>query len=231
MGVCRFSRIYTNIRGCAVEIVCISDTHGLHHQLDVPNSRIIVHTGDFSNRGGEAETDNFLQWYSELPYKYKLLIAGNHDFFPYLKPDEFRQKCHTLGITYLEDSWIVIEGIKFYGTPWVPTFYDWAFMESETELAKRYSRIPSGTQVLLTHGPALWTLDEVPKGHAESSALLDRIVNLPNLTHHIFGHIHEGRGKLQKSHLSVNAACVGKWYDALPAQSIYVKPNLNKSTL
>lgn len=135
--------------------------------------------------------------------------------------------CHTLGITYLEDSYITLEGIKFYGTPWVPTFFDWAFMESESRLAKRYSKIPEDTQVLLTHGPALWTLDAVPHGHVGSSALANRISELPHLTHHIFGHIHESRGRHRGQHLSVNAACISKWYDPLQPMSVYIKPNLS----
>lgn len=214
-----------------MKLVHLSDTHGLHHRIEVPNGTFLVHTGDFSSRGTEAETDDFLLWFSELPHKHKLLIAGNHDFFPYMKPDEFAQKCYTLGIIYLEDSYITLEGIKFYGTPYVPTFYDWAFMESESRLAKRYARIENDTQVLLTHGPALWILDEVPRGHVGSSALADRLEQLPHLTHHLCGHIHESRGKHRGRYLTSNGSCVSRWYDPLKPQSLYVKPNQSNVSL
>lgn len=208
-----------------MKIVCISDTHQLHRKLDVPNGTVLVHTGDFTNMGSEVHTDDFLAWFAEQPHKYKVLIAGNHDFFPYNHNCEFLQKCILLGITYLQDDAVTIEGIKFYGTPWVPRFYDWAFMRDERTLRQIYAQIPEDTQVLLTHGPALYTLDEVPRGHVGSEALKDRIEQLPNLTHHIFGHIHESGGKLKTSYTSVNAACVDRWYELRRVKSIYVKPN------
>ena len=29
---------------------------------------------------------------------------------------------------YLEDSGVEIDGVRFWGSPWTPTFMDWAFM-------------------------------------------------------------------------------------------------------
>lgn len=210
-----------------MKAVCISDTHGLHNELIVPNGTFLIHTGDFTNRGTEAEVDNFLTWFAEQPHKHKIFIAGNHDFFAYYKSDELRQKCLLLGLIYLEDSYITLEGIKFYGTPWVPRFFDWAFMGSEEKLKGVYNRIQPDTQVLLTHGPALWTLDKVSRGHVGSHSLAKRLEELPQLTHHIFGHIHESRGKFRGNYLSVNATCIDKWYNTLPPQSIYIKPNIS----
>ena len=36
-----------------------------------------------------------------------------------------------------------IEGLKFYGSPWTPVFYDWAFMLPEVELAGKWAMIPA----------------------------------------------------------------------------------------
>ena len=208
-----------------MKLIHISDTHGQHCHLVIPNGKIIAHTGDFTNRGTELQVDMFLNWYASLPHQHKLLIAGNHDFYAQHYPHEMKQKCHILGITYLCDSSATIEGIKFYGTPYVPIFYDWAFMESERLLTEIYANIPDDTQVLLTHGPALFCLDEVPRGNVGSSALADRLELLPQLTHHLCGHIHESRGKHRGRYLTSNASCVDKWYNPLPPQSMYIKPN------
>jgi 3',5'-cyclic AMP phosphodiesterase CpdA len=64
-----------------MKIICISDTHNKHRNLDVPDGDVIVHAGDFSENGTKSETFNFLKWFSGLPHKHKILIAGNHDFY------------------------------------------------------------------------------------------------------------------------------------------------------
>ena len=55
-------------------ILHISDTHGLHNQLtDLPAADVIVHSGDFTLGGSEKEAIDFMQWFSDLPYKHKVL--------------------------------------------------------------------------------------------------------------------------------------------------------------
>ena len=55
-------------------ILHISDTHGLHNQLtDLPAADVIVHSGDFTLSGSEKEAIEFMQWFSDLPYKHKVL--------------------------------------------------------------------------------------------------------------------------------------------------------------
>ena len=182
-----------------MQILALSDTHTMHHKVDLGDlSKIdcIVHTGDFSN-GDELSTDNFLCWFSDLPVKHKILVAGNHDKYVMHYNDKFKIKTAVLGITYLQDSGVEIEGIKFYGTPWVNKFYNWAFMCYEKDLSKIYKLIPKDTQVLLSHGPAQGYLDFVPRtggGHVGSLALRNKVKKLKQLKYHIFGHIHCGAG-------------------------------------
>jgi len=87
-------------------------------------------------------------------------------------------------------------------------------MKPESELEKIFARIPSGLDVLVTHGPARNLLDRTDRGaHAGSQALLERIcVVEPRV--HIFGHIHEARGDtqtLQTRHH--NVASLDEWYN------------------
>ena len=63
-----------------LKILHLSDTHGVHRRLrDLPEADILVHSGDFTMSGSEAETLDFLEWVCDLPYGHKVLVAGNHD--------------------------------------------------------------------------------------------------------------------------------------------------------
>jgi hypothetical protein len=42
--------------------VVISDTHGHHRELRVPDGDVLLHCGDFSNRGRLAEVRDFNEW-------------------------------------------------------------------------------------------------------------------------------------------------------------------------
>lgn len=63
-----------------VRIVCISDTHGQHIKLSVPDGDVLVHAGDFMAFGyAPKEIADFNHWLSTQPHRYKVVIAGNHD--------------------------------------------------------------------------------------------------------------------------------------------------------
>lgn len=64
-----------------MRILHISDTHSLHNQLvDLPKADIIIHSGDISMVGTGSEILDFIEWFSELDYRYKIFIEGKHDF-------------------------------------------------------------------------------------------------------------------------------------------------------
>jgi len=63
-----------------LKIVCISDTHELHRDVDVPDGDLLIHAGDvtfFSQR--PTVLIDFNDRLAELPHKYKVVIPGNHD--------------------------------------------------------------------------------------------------------------------------------------------------------
>jgi len=64
-----------------MKFVVISDTHGQHRSLKLPKGDVIIHAGDISKSGHPVEIEDFLDWFSKLKFKYKIFIAGNHDFF------------------------------------------------------------------------------------------------------------------------------------------------------
>ena len=90
---------------------------------------------------------------------------------------------------------MIIDGVKFYGSPWQPWFYDWAFnLERGPEIRAKWDLIPEDTDVLITHGPPYGIGDlTFQKDHAGCQDLLKAVERLKPRTH-IFGHIHERYG-------------------------------------
>lgn len=224
-------------------IVCISDTH-LAHDFKIPDGDILIHAGDLTVNGTYIQTANVGNWLRSLPHKHKVIIAGNHDFLFEKKPEDARV---ALGpdIIYLQDSEVTVEGLRIWGSPWTPRFYDWAFQldhrkrpdnERPFLLGKgrnaeqHWEAIPEGLDVLVTHGPPLGILDGVPRasgldhvGDPELLKTLGRLKAPPKL--HVFGHIHAGHGTWQDGleetpTLFVNAAICDECY--LPTQEPHV---------
>jgi predicted phosphodiesterase len=63
-----------------VRIICISDTHGQHAGLRLPDGDILIHAGDFMTYGSAPrEIIDFNAWLGRQPHRHKIIIAGNHD--------------------------------------------------------------------------------------------------------------------------------------------------------
>ena len=190
-----------------MRILAISDTHNKHLQIPsrfIENSDnsvdTIVHAGDVSSRGYKGEIIDFLKWYNELNFKNKILIAGNHDFyFEEGKPEDIAAMLAEYpNITYLNDSGVEIDGVKFWGSPVQPWFYNWAFNRKGTDICKHWDLIPNDTCVLLTHGPVKGYLDMTQQGESVGCPyLLEKISQMSNLKLLVTGHIHEAYGMIE----------------------------------
>jgi predicted phosphodiesterase len=177
-----------------MRIVCLSDTHNLHDRIRVPEGDLLVHAGDATMRGTAEEIAAFFDWLAGLPHRHKVVVAGNHDFLFEREPARARGLVH--GATYLEDSAVEIEGLRIWGSPWQPWFYDWAFnLRRGAPLREKWDLIPQGTDVLVTHGPPHGVLDRVDQGELVGCADLREAVTRVRPTLHLFGHIHEGYGQ------------------------------------
>ena len=185
-----------------MQITTISDTHGLHHQLQLPGGDLLIHAGDVCNRGTQQEAANFIDWFEKQPYAYKVFIAGNHDFFFEHFTQQEIQKILPKNIFYLNDSGIEIEGIKLWGSPITPEFHNWAFNRKRgKEIEEHWKQIPFQTDILITHGPAFGILDTTFNNQNVGCIDLLTHIERVNPKYHIFGHIHEGFGtsKLNKT--------------------------------
>lgn len=197
-----------------MKVVIISDTHGQHGKLSLPQGDMILHAGDISSRGTGPEILDFLQWFAKLDFKYRIFIAGNHDFFFEKTNAEIIRSSIPENVIYLKDSGIEIEGIKIWGSPVTPWFFDWAFNRNRgAEIKKHWDLIPTDTDILITHGPAYKILDETIHGeNVGCEDLLEKIKTI-NPKYYICGHIHEAYGiEKQDTTTYINASVLDQRY-------------------
>lgn len=182
-----------------MRIVLISDTHLKHDSLPLPSGDMLVHAGDFSRRGLVHEAQIFLDWFSAQPHRHKVLVAGNHDFIAENEPALF-ESILPKNVIYLNDSGREVEGIKIWGSPIQPWFFDWAFNRQRgADIRRHWDLIPADTELLITHGPPYGILDEVVRDPRPVGCrdLLHKVSELHQLKLHVFGHIHEGYGRCE----------------------------------
>lgn len=180
----------------SMRLVVVSDTHGLHDRMPtIPDGDVLVHAGDLTTVSTVANTVRALEWLESQPHRHKVLVAGNHDFI-FERRADVAESLVPPGVTYLRDRAAIIDGVRFWGSPWQAWYHDWAFnLLRGEELARVWALIPDTTQVLITHGPPHGILDGVVDGtHAGCADLRRRIADLPSLRAHLFGHIHEAYG-------------------------------------
>ena len=208
-----------------MKIVLISDTHNKHHELITKFPQyfteeydMIIHAGDISGRGSLVEINTFLTWFSSLDnFKHKVFIAGNHDW-GFEKTPSLITPMIPDNVTYLEDSMVDVDGVKIWGSPQSPTFFNWAFNQDRGEQIKRYwDMIPNDIDILITHGPPYSVGDYVVFNHEHVGCrdLVDTIHRV-NPKYHISGHVHGGYGIGQLfDTICINASSVNEQYQVV----------------
>ncbi len=151
------------------------------------------------------------------------------------------------GIVYIDQNIPGLDKVKIHGSPMTPWFFDWAFNRSIREdqlvfdprqggrggvksiphIKPHWDIIPEDTDILVTHGPPRYILDELcyvdgtPKNEFVGCPYLaDRIAEIkPDI--HIFGHIHiHGGCEIHKDGVSYyNAAVCDEMY--MPTNKIH----------
>jgi Icc-related predicted phosphoesterase len=190
-------------------IVATSDTHSKHERLTLPPGDVFVHAGD-SNMFNKDTAEDFIKWVGSLAYEHKIIIAGNHDWEAERNPALIEKLCKDNGVIYLNDSGCEIDGVKFWGSPVTPIFYDWAFMRSRSYsefvhtgfkyplIKEHWDKIPRDIDVLITHGPPYDILDVNFEGGRCGDVELRKAIEEIKPRVHIFGHIHECGGEMER---------------------------------
>jgi predicted phosphodiesterase len=211
-------------------VVLIADTHGLHDRMTqpVPEGDLLIHAGDFTNVGRVNEVVAAGVWLRKLGKRFPagvVIVAGNHDWM--FEKNRFMAvqllNQGLLGnervpeIIYLEDSGVEIKGLKIYGSPWQPSFMNWAFnLDRGEPLRRKWDLIPEGLDILVTHGPPMGILDQtnpvLGTEHVGCEELI-KAVKRAKPKVHVFGHIHGGYGRAQyQNTLFINAAICDEAY-------------------
>ena len=177
----------------------------------VPDCELLLLGGDYSPNPQDEYwwlKDTFWSWLKSVEERgIKIVgVAGNHDLLFEKKPEIISSLY--LPWTYLQDSFTIWNGQKIYGSPWQPRFYDWAFNLDEPDLMRKWSLIPSDTDILLLHAPPLGCRDmSSRKERIGSPSLLQRINEIrPRLV--VFGHNHAGYGRGVIKHLKTGSETV-----------------------
>jgi len=172
---------------------------------------ILVHSGDFTHTGEYTIMQDFNEWLGEQPSSHNIIVAGNHELS--LEKHPYFSKIFTNAI-YLQDESVIVSGLKFYGSPYTLSFNNWAFNMNSNVIYQKWDKIPTNTDILITHGPAYGILDlnDDPE-HCGDKALLETIKKIkPKI--HACGHIHSGYGVLNKHGVKfINASILDNGYN------------------
>jgi len=157
-----------------VRVVCMSDSHSLHTRLEVPPGDILLHCGDFTNKGTASEIQAFASWFAALPHPTKLLVHGNHEAGPFSKWDPRNAKSLLPGAEFVNNMLVRSHGLTIFGVPWKLQF-------------SAHRAMPDKVDILFLHEP--------PKGILDGGFGCDVIAKLAKRARVVvFGHIHEAQG-------------------------------------
>ena len=200
-----------------MRILHLSDTHCMHNYMSIPEGiDIIIHSGDASNYvdpyRNEPEMRDFINWFKGLPAKYKIFTPGNHDTSierGLIRREDFEDN----NIIFLKHESTQIEGINIFGSPYTPSFgQGWAYNVKRDKLFNYWEEIPENTDILITHGPPMYYLDNDLGQNLGCRSLYKRVQKLPNLKIHQFGHIHS---RLRSNELYINRGTFQETNDSI----------------
>jgi Icc-related predicted phosphoesterase len=153
----------------------------------------------------------FNEWLRTLNFRSILVIPGNHDTI--YEDDSVRAMKAITNGRVLIDEMVEIDGLKIWGSPWTPTFYNWGFNANKYKMQEIVNKIPK-CDVLITHGPPYLIQDWSGPQHVGCPALRNAILGRIKPKLHVFGHIHAGAGAHTEDGIQfINAAMVNERYE------------------
>ena len=197
-----------------MRIVIISDTHGGHEELGDLCGDVLIHCGDVEHlfRKDDQAIEKIDDWFGRQQFDHVLCTGGNHDLT--LERHVQAGKQPFRNALFLHDTELVIDGIKFFGAPWVPHLEKHAFFADERALDEAWSRIPNDVDVLITHTPPAGVLDVSSRGATLGCKLLARRLKAVKPVLHCFGHVHASAGsRVRGGTTYVNASSVNSSFE------------------
>ena len=170
-----------------MKILATSDTHGYLPEITEPFDLLLIcgdvcpaHDHYFSYQKQWFE-ETFVPWVKALPFRDEwsrvVMTWGNHDFVgERLKEGDVTRlqgladgrlvilKNKAYDFEYLDEN-EGIKTLKIFGTPYCKIFGSWAFMVSTEKLHEKYSQIPEGLDILISHdSPTINKLGLIQEG-------------------------------------------------------------------
>lgn len=197
----------------------ISDTHNRLSKFDLPKADVLVHCGDWTLGGTYEEFRGFVKDLKSIRNRYEhiIVVPGNHDQIAETAPGVVVEALKNIKVVALIDKRVTIDGLNFFGSPWVPACGYWAFQfDDDAHAAAHWQKIPTNTDFLITHSSPHGILDLANSrwsvGHTGCPELAKRVVVVKPKVH-AFGHIHEGYGMVSSAETDfINAASLKRDY-------------------
>lgn len=217
-----------------MNIIASSDFHGqlpyIKEKFDlflVPGDVCPAHDHYYSFQKEWLMT-TFAEWVKTLPFANPwskvILTPGNHDFglerMTRAELTELEMKCEgrlkILRHDMYEFEFPVSDGIDsltIFGTPYCSIFGNWAFMINDEALDKKFSQIPEGVDILMSHdSPNIGKLGAILEGPWKNddtgNAVLAKHIERVHPKLFVSGHFHSGNHELQTIFDGVKAANV-----------------------
>lgn len=158
------------------------------------------YTGHDSNLAATYQTEwlrnDYRKWETTVDAEEIVMTPGNHDWITRMA-DECRTRF------FVDEEWSY-KGKRFYFTPWVSPCGDWNYTLQRGERKQRFSMIPKGLDVLVSHSPALGYGDQSygvilskdgkpPEPNTCGCVELKMAIHNQQPRNVVFGHIHEGQ--------------------------------------
>lgn len=207
-----------------MNIIASSDFHGCLPEIEKPFDLFLIagdvcpaHSHYYAFQKEWLMTE-FVEWVKSLPLKNPwssvVLVPGNHDYaLERMSHAEFMEMEHAcngrlkiLRHDECEFDYPVSDGLdslKIFGTPYCSIFGNWAFMVSDETLEKKFSQIPEGIDILVSHdSPNVGKLGAILEGPWKSDTTGNKILpkHIERVHPKVFvsGHFHSGNHEVQK---------------------------------
>lgn len=205
-----------------MKLLHVSDTHCNFPKL--PESDVLIHSGDLCNWGDLQEIHRGLEWLSEQKSATKILVPGNHDVYLdqyHIQGGEAEDVQALIlnsekeyGVSIYPEGSVEIEGLLFAFSSYQPNYMGWAFNASHSEQLYSFREaLRTDPDVFVTHCPGHGILDKASRAAggvgvgstALYEALFEHDQKPNNMFLHLHGHVHEGRGFHKGKYYTVNS--------------------------
>ena len=223
-----------------MKIIATSDLHGNFPLIEEPFDLLLI-AGDVCPTHDQNVhfqknwiKEVFPKWINALPYanpwSMAILVPGNHDFgLERLGKQEIEELEHACEghLKFLRHSMYDFEfpvsdgtdTLTIFGTPYCSVFGFWAFMITDDSLERKFSQIPEGVDILISHdSPNIGKLGAITQGKWKSDTTGNKILakHIERIHPKLFvsGHFHSGNHEPQMigETLAANVSYVDESY-------------------